>query len=112
MKNLQFLEVKFSVYLNRYVFVTACICLMPARVLDWKIKRILFYSILYPFQCDAGLATFKMTNMMHLPPTKIMLLGCGCSPETEATSQVSHHYNVTQVFIINITRLQDSILRY
>ena len=49
------------------------------------------------FQCNAGVATYKMFEQLNRPPTKLMLLGCGCSTESEATAQVSHLFNVTQV---------------
>ena len=48
-------------------------------------------------QCKAGLATFQMLEALKTPPTKIMLLGCGCSTAAEATAQVSYLYNLTQV---------------
>ena len=49
------------------------------------------------FQCDAGVATYKMFDQLYQPPTEIMVLGCGCSIESEATAQVSHLFNITQV---------------
>lgn len=49
------------------------------------------------FQCNPGVATYGMTRALTQPPTKIMLLGCGCSTASEATAQVSHLYNLTQV---------------
>ena len=48
-------------------------------------------------QCNAGLATYKMFETLNAAPTKIMLLGCGCSTESEATAQASHLFNITQV---------------
>ena len=38
-----------------------------------------------------------MFQALSKPPTKVMLLGCGCSIASEATAQVSYLYNVTQV---------------
>ena len=38
-----------------------------------------------------------MFEYLQEPPTKIMLLGCGCSTESEVTAQVSHLFNITQV---------------
>ena len=57
-------------------------------------KYILFINV---FQCNAGLANYKMFEYLQQPPIKIMLLGCGCSTETESTAQVSHMFNITQV---------------
>ena len=50
-------------------------------------------------QCSAGIANFKMFQALSEPPTKIMLLGCGCSIASEATAQVSYLYNLTQVLL-------------
>ena len=36
------------------------------------------------------------------PPTKIAAIGSGCSIATEASAEVSHFYNITQVTIIMI----------
>ena len=36
----------------------ACICLMPTRVLDWKIKSILFYSIHYTYRIQLNYHTY------------------------------------------------------
>ena len=55
--------------------------------------------ILFIFQCNAGVAAFKMFEHLQKPPTKVMLLGCGCSIESEATAQISHLFNLTQVFL-------------
>ena len=38
-----------------------------------------------------------MFDQLYQPPTEIMVLGCGCSIESEATAQVSHLFNITQV---------------
>ena len=53
--------------------------------------------VCFYLQCNAGLATYKMFEYLQAPPTKLMLLGCLCSTESEATAQVSHLFNITQV---------------
>ena len=55
------------------------------------------YSI---FQCNAGVAAFKMFQSLSTPPVKIMLMGGGCSTESEATAQTCHLFNVTQVILV------------
>ena len=65
------------------------------RITELYFKYI-FY-LLNLFQCNAGLANYKMFEYLQQPPTKLMLLGCGCSTETESTAQVSHMFNITQV---------------
>ena len=61
------------------------------------------FSHIVPFslslQCDAGLAAYHLFQALNTPPTKVMLLGCGCSIATEATAQVSYRFNLTQVNI-------------
>ncbi|XP_052778520.1 gamma-aminobutyric acid type B receptor subunit 1-like [Mya arenaria] len=48
-------------------------------------------------KCDPGVAVFRMTEMLHTGPQYVMVLGDGCSVVSEATAQVSHLYNVTQL---------------
>ena len=38
-----------------------------------------------------------MFEYLQASPIKLMLLGCLCSTESEATAQVSHLFNITQV---------------
>ena len=54
------------------------------------------------FQCNAGVAAYKMFQSLAKPPTKIMLMGGGCSTESEATAQTCHLFNVTQVNILTV----------
>ena len=41
------------------------------------------------------------TQLLH-PPTKIGIIGSGCSVATETTAQVSHYYNITHVSSVNV----------
>lgn len=49
------------------------------------------------FQCDAGMAVYQMFQGLQDEPTFVMLLADGCSTASEATAQVSHLWNLTQV---------------
>ena len=54
-------------------------------------------SHVFFLQCNAGVAAFKMFQSLSKPPVKMMLMGGGCSTESEATAQTCHLFNVTQV---------------
>ena len=43
----------------------------------------------------ASLKAF-ITQILH-EPTKLAVIGSGCSPATEPTAELSHFYNITQV---------------
>ena len=50
-------------------------------------------------QCETyGIAALDAlyTELLQ-PPTKVGIIGSGCSLATEPTAQVSHYYNVTHV---------------
>ena len=49
------------------------------------------------FQCNPGVAIYQLFKVLNQQPTKIMMLGCGCSITSEATAQVTHLFNLTQV---------------
>ncbi|KAL4221901.1 G-protein coupled GABA receptor [Mactra antiquata] len=49
-----------------------------------------------PGWCDPGMATFGMVQALHNDRPYVMLLGAGCSVCSEATSQVSYLWNLTQ----------------
>ena len=57
------------------------------------------------FQCKPGVAIYAMIQALTKPPTKLMILGCGCSVASIATAEVSHLFNLTQVSIKNTTVL-------
>lgn len=48
-------------------------------------------------QCDAGIGTNALYEQLYRNPTKILVLGAGCSGVSEATAQVSHLWNLVQV---------------
>ena len=48
-------------------------------------------------QCNRTIAFNALFNQMLLEPTKVALIGSGCSVATEPTAEVSQFYNVTQV---------------
>ena len=48
-------------------------------------------------QCSRVTALEALTSQLFYPPTKIGVLGSGCSVATEPTAEVSRFYNVTQV---------------
>ena len=63
----------------------------------------MFYSShetvqLFPiFQCSAGQAMNMMYEMLYESPTKIMILGPGCSTEAEVLAQATPAWNITHV---------------
>ena len=53
---------------------------------------------LFPiFQCSAGQAMNMMYEMLYESPTKIMILGPGCSTEAEVLAQATPAWNITHV---------------
>ncbi|XP_045167680.2 gamma-aminobutyric acid type B receptor subunit 1-like [Mercenaria mercenaria] len=59
-------------------------------------KNRIFNVILVVIQCDPGTSVYRMFEMFHADPPYHMLLGGGCSITSEATSQVSYMWNITQ----------------
>ncbi|KAH3817973.1 hypothetical protein DPMN_119558 [Dreissena polymorpha] len=58
------------------------------------------YNITYDFidsQCSPGIAVYRMFEKFHTEPPYHMVLGDGCSTGSEATSQVSYLWNLTQL---------------
>ncbi|KAH3769086.1 hypothetical protein DPMN_170333, partial [Dreissena polymorpha] len=58
------------------------------------------YNITYDYidsQCSPGIAVYRMFEKLHTQPPYHMLLGDSCSVCSEATSQVSHLWNLTQL---------------
>ena len=53
----------------------------------------------YNFQCETHGTTALDALYTELlqPPTKVGIIGSGCSLATEPTAQVSHYYNITHV---------------
>ena len=48
-------------------------------------------------QCDRTTALTALHTELLQPPTKIGILGSGCSVATEPTAEVSRYYNITHV---------------
>ena len=48
-------------------------------------------------QCNPGIGTNALYEQLYSSPTKVLVLGAGCSPVSEATAQVSHLWNIVQV---------------
>ena len=51
------------------------------------------------FQCETyGVAAMDALHTHLLrPPTKVGIIGSGCSLATEPTAEISHYYNLTHV---------------
>ena len=49
------------------------------------------------FQCDVGVSVNSMYYQLYRPPTKIMMLGTGCSSGSEATAMAAQYWNLIQV---------------
>ena len=50
-------------------------------------------------QCNRTVSLKALHTQIINPPTKIAAIGSGCSIATEASAEVSHFYNITQVII-------------
>ena len=48
-------------------------------------------------QCDRTIALQALHTELLQPPTKIGIIGSGCSVVTEPTAEVSRYYNLTHV---------------
>ncbi|XP_067670378.1 gamma-aminobutyric acid type B receptor subunit 1-like [Haliotis asinina] len=48
-------------------------------------------------KCNPGLGINEMYRLLYDPPTKIAILGDGCSSVSEATAQASFLWNITQI---------------
>ena len=59
------------------------------------LSLLLTYNII--LQCNRTIAFNALFNQMLLGPTKVALIGSGCSVATEPTAEVSQYYNLTQV---------------
>ena len=51
-------------------------------------------------QCDRtqSLAEFFSDFLLEPDPVKIALIGCGCSVATEPVAEISHRWNISQVY--------------
>ena len=48
-------------------------------------------------QCDHTVALKSFFDMILNEPTKLAIVGGGCSVATEPVAEISHYYNITQV---------------
>ncbi len=57
------------------------------------------HPVLFVFslQCDAGVGTNALYEQLYHGPTKLLVLGAGCSDVSQATAQSSHIWNLVQV---------------
>ena len=53
--------------------------------------------ITYALQCNNTVAFSALFDQILHKPTKVALIGSGCSVATEPTAEVSQFYNITQV---------------
>ena len=49
-------------------------------------------------QCDTKAALNAFHHQVFEEPTKIGVIGCGCSVSTEPVATISHYYNLVQVY--------------
>ena len=67
------------------------------------VALIVFVHVLHypslPIQCDQVSALEAFHRQVFEPPTKIGIIGSGCSVSTEPTASISHYYNLVQVRI-------------
>ena len=50
-------------------------------------------------QCDLVEALQSFHRQVFEEPTKLGIIGSGCSVSTEPTASISHHYNLVQVIL-------------
>ena len=53
-------------------------------------------------QCQRTSALDALLPQIIHTPTKIGVIGAGCSVATEPTGEISHYFNITQVYMIYI----------
>ena len=56
-----------------------------------------YYAYACMIQCDRTTALQAVHTELLQPPTKIGIIGSGCSVATEPSAEVSRYYNLTQV---------------
>ncbi|XP_045213752.2 gamma-aminobutyric acid type B receptor subunit 1-like isoform X2 [Mercenaria mercenaria] len=79
-------------------------CLPAAKMaiedVNNKVNVLADYNVTYKWidtKCNEGIAVYKMVKSLDEDPTYHMVLGAGCSVESEGTSQVSYLWNLTQL---------------
>ena len=53
--------------------------------------------IVFCLQCDHTVALKSFFDMILNEPTKLAIVGGGCSVATEPVAEIAHYYNITQV---------------
>lgn len=66
------------------------------------VKHVMYLLIHPASQCDKKAALDVYHQQVFNPPTKIGILGSGCSVSTEPTALISHYYNLNQVMYMYI----------
>ena len=56
-----------------------------------------FFVVFFSIQCNRTVSLRVLHTQIINSPTKIAAIGSGCSIATEASAEVSHFYNITQV---------------
>jgi hypothetical protein len=62
-------------------------------------------------QCDRTTALQAVHTELLQPPTKIGIIGSGCSVATEPSAEVSRYYNLTQVSSLRVISFYMRYLR-
>ena len=64
------------------------------------ISIIILYNILVMMQCDHEIALDTyFDGIFSESPRKLAVVGCGCSVATEPVAEISHRWNISQVYI-------------
>ena len=61
-------------------------------------------------QCNRTVAFSALFNQVFVEPTKLALIGSGCSVATEPSAEISQFYNITQVSNGNAGNLATSLV--
>ncbi|XP_048239750.1 gamma-aminobutyric acid type B receptor subunit 1-like isoform X1 [Haliotis rufescens] len=54
-------------------------------------------------QCDAGLGVKALADAVCQSPTKIMIIGEGCSPVSQAVAQAAYRWNLNQISYVSLS---------
>ena len=74
-------------------------CLLRASVSNSEIYTLLCAQLLC-LQCSLVQALDQFIKQISEPPTKVAAIGAGCSLATEPTAEISHYWQIPQVFFI------------
>ena len=56
------------------------------------------------FQCEAGSGSHALFDQLFHEPTKLIILGGGCSPPAQAIASTAHYWNLITVRQILLVR--------